>query len=213
MTNIVKVSSVLLGAVLLAGCGGSGGKAMIEDLGPTPTFSQMGAAADASGAAIGLLTDTEADDLGPALPSDLLTPGSATYDGQVAVLIGDSINDENREDLSDADVLGLVTLEVDFTTSGGSLSGEMYNFVDSEGELFSGELDIAETALTVDPTAVGVIAGVSGTLTDESNIDTDIEADLIGFFIEQGYFLGIAGGTVESQGLTDDFIGVLIAND
>ena len=218
MNAHLKILALLLGTVSLAACGGSSGgntdddmeemEEMEDDAMSRPSFDELAAALQATGDGIDLFGE---DDLDPAAPSDVLVAGDATYSGQIAVLIGDSIDDPNVEDIDQSDILGEAHLDVAFTTTGGELSGTLDNFVGRDGVEYEGTVDIDEADLVVDADIVAVVTTLDGDITDPDGAITSVEGDLIGAFAEGDIFVGAAGGEVTSEEGTDEFLGIIVA--
>jgi len=98
MKTTLKMTTILAGLLTLTACGGGGGSGGGSALLDDPSFDVLAAAFDSSIEAIGL--DEDDFELEPESPDTLLVPGSATYTGQIAVLLGDAIDDEDIEDVA-----------------------------------------------------------------------------------------------------------------
>jgi len=224
------IAPMFIGTLMLAGCGGSGG----GDGCSTGDFCDISADLEETLEEAGLGSINDVDDEPGTDSSNLPTPiddlpdsGDVTFSGQVAVQL--EVNDV-QTDL----ILGNTEMVVTFTETNGSFSGTASSFVSQTNGRYAGELDLsngeliqggdefvagvnAATGSTSSGTLatqdlVGMISDVDGTLTAAGGAETTFDGNFIGTFNgDDADVIGIARGDTESNGVSGEFLGVLVA--
>ena len=134
------------------------------------------------------------------------TSGSATYNGY---LYG---NLANRSDAVTDSVIGQMAMQVGFTSTSVSISGNVTDFVDASDAAMAGSLTLSNGSLNRNGNPAGdatLTVSANGTLTDSANralaVGVQLEGDFLG-----GSYGGVGGealGKVSVNGADQDFDG------
>lgn len=211
MMNSFFLRPVMAGliSVSLMACGGGGGGSDTPSMTPTPpVVPTPGPDASAED-----LLAAWAPTTPPAYTPLNLIPakGRADYEGYV---FGDLSN--SRDKITD-NVIGSLTLEIDFNTKGARFSGNARDFKDENEDAMTGRLTISGGNLDRDgsPANDATVRGVNleGTLTDSADRKLAFGFQLEGDFLGGNYNAigGDALGRVTVDGADQDFDGGFIA--
>lgn len=93
------------------------------------------------------------------LISDLPVSGGADFDGQIYMVLGETValGDADNRELSDADAIGRMRMTADFTTR--TIGGTASNFVDGDDRAYSGSLVFGDTDIVA---GTGLVATYGG---------------------------------------------------
>lgn len=224
----------LMGALLLAGCGGSGGgddcvTGEFCDINSSLVDTLTEAGLESTNDVNRTLGDTATES--PTSIDDLPISGDVNYAGQMFLQV--------RENGAVGDVLlGNLELTVGFTDTGGSFTGTASSFVGETTGQYTGELELTDgnlvqggaafqttvaAAITQGPLAVastppdiedmvGLISDVSGELTSATEAETSFDGTFVGSFSgENADVVGLAVGATQSDVAPGEFIGILVA--
>lgn len=189
---------------LMIACGGSGSTTPVTL--PSPPLQ----GSTASLAAVQGLLDTHADPVDYTALSTIPQSGNANYSGFAYGTLA------NTSDAITDSLIGELSLSVSFSPSTTSLTGNITDFVDQDGDALTGTLALTsgEFDRSGSPNAdstVGITVG--GTLTDDTSQTLGISGRLEGDFLGSGH-LALGGeflGTVVSNGNSQNLDGGFIA--
>jgi len=201
---LTRLLVLCLSANLMIACGGSGGTGPVTL--PTPPLQ----GSTATLAAVQGLLDTHADPVSYTSLDTIPQSGNASYAGFVYGTLANT-----NDSLTDS-LIGELSISVVFGSSFTTLSGNITDVVDQDGDPMTGTLDLSSGQFdrSGSPNADSTIGiTVSGNLTDDTAQTLLIDGRLEGDFLGTGH-PAIGGeflGSVTSNGISQNLDGGFIA--
>lgn len=196
--------------LMLAACGGGGGDAPMVTSVALPSAQTPPQADTQMRANRAALLDRYTDPTRYTDLSSIPTSGSATYDGYFAGQLANT-----TDDITDT-LIGVMTLNVGFTSSSAQFSGSVSGFVDSDENAVAGQLTLSAGSLDRGGNPASdatLLISANGTLQDAQGRSLEVGTQLEGDFLGAGHRAvgGDVLGSVRVNGVDQDFDGGFIA--